>query len=85
MPSSLLWELSLSSPIPHPQLPAPLFRDCSGSLEVVECIACGTLTIRRLHLHSLAEVIHTRGELYGDGAGFFLGGGVTYSTLKEGQ
>lgn len=60
MPSSLLWE---------PSLP------CTGSLEVVECIAGGTLTVRRLHLYSLAEVIHTCMGLYGDGAVLFFGGG----------
>lgn len=34
--------------IPHVSLAiAPPFLDCTGSLEVVECIACGTLTVRR--------------------------------------
>jgi hypothetical protein len=69
----------------------PPFPDCTGSLEVVECIACGTLTVRRLHLHGLAEVIHTGMGLYGDGAVLFFGGvgwgevAVTCSTSKEGQ
>lgn len=79
-PPSLLWEPSPpSSPLPLP--------DCTGSLEVVEYIARGTLTVRRLHLHSLAEVIPTGvWDLLVMELDFF-GGGVasTCSTSKEGQ
>lgn len=48
--NALLWrELGGCHVCPHVCLAiAPLFLDCTGSLEVVECIACGTLTVRRL-------------------------------------
>lgn len=48
-------------------------------------VACGTLTVR-LHLYSLAEVIHTGVGLFGDAAVSLGGcGAVDCSTSKEGQ
>lgn len=93
MPPPLIWELSLPHSLHHPSCgshhppPAPSpFPDCTGSLEVVEYIARGTLTVRRLHLHSLAEVIPTGvWDLRVMELDFFWGGASTCSTSKEGQ